>query len=97
MFVALTVIDQHPMDDTDSYFGCDDQGIFMGVVHLICVCLCEDDVSQLLCCTLCKVYIYGVHHGLGWTPRFLGVSITRVAALPSLVRLLENGKDLLFG
>ena len=73
------------MNDVVGYFGRDNQGFFMGVVHPVCVYLGEDNVSWLLRFTLSGVYICGAHYNLGWTPRFLSISITRVVATPSIM------------
>ena len=84
------------MNDVVGFFGHDNQGIFMGVVHPVCVCLNEDNVSSLLYYALCGVYTCSVHHNLGWMPRFMGVSIMHIAATPSLIGPPKDGKDLTF-
>ena len=59
--------------------------------------LSEDDVSWLLRCAPCGVYTCGVHHRLGSTPSFLGVSVTHLVALSILIRPPKYGKDLALG
>ena len=73
------------MDEGVGYFGRYDQGIFVGMVHPVCICISEDDVSWLLLRAPYGVYTCSVHHDLGWAPRFLCVSITRVATIPILI------------
>ena len=85
------------MNDAIGYFGRENQGILVGVVHPVCIYLGEDNVSCLLRCAPCGVYTFGVHHSLRWMPRFLGISVMHMVALASLIRPPEYGKYLTLG
>ena len=85
------------MNNVVGYIGRDNQGNFMGLVHPVHICLGENNVSRLLRFTLSGVYICGVHHSLGWSSRFLGMSIMHAVATPSLMGPPKYDKDLTLG
>ena len=82
------------MNEVVSDLSCNDQGIFIGVVHLACIGLGKDNVVWWWCITHQGLGTGGTYHILRWFLGLLRVYVSRVSAILDFTRSPEYHHEL---